>query len=88
MRSIEGTSIGVVWVKYLECILKNGHEFHDEDEQIVELEDIVLTIQDDIALESGVLYKIIKKGNGAIAKSTDKVKASPDRVAPALKKAA
>lgn len=28
-----------------------------------------------IALESGVLYKIIKKGNGAIAKSTDKVKA-------------
>ena len=48
MFNITGDSVGEVWIQYLSCILDNGVEFHDENEQIFELEDIVLTIKDNV----------------------------------------
>ena len=48
MFNITGGSVGEVWMKYLSCVLQNGAIYHDEDTEILELEDIVLTINDNV----------------------------------------
>ena len=48
MFNITGDSVGEVWMKYLSCVLQNGAIYHDEDTEILELEDIVLTIKNNI----------------------------------------
>lgn len=48
MFNITGDAVGEVWMKYLSCVLQNGAIYHDEDTEILELEDIVLTIKNNI----------------------------------------
>ena len=45
---IVGKTVGDAWVKYLRKVIKFGKFYHDEDDRILELDDIVLSIEDDI----------------------------------------
>lgn len=47
MINVNGTTVGEAWVKYLNVIIKYGNNYYDEDEKILELSDIVLTVKDD-----------------------------------------
>lgn len=47
MREIYGCTVGEVWIKYLRNVIENGDYYHDEGERILELSDIVLTVEND-----------------------------------------
>ena len=47
MFDICGNNVGLTWIKYLACVLDHGCWYHDENVRILELEDIVLTIEHD-----------------------------------------
>lgn len=46
--TIVGRTVGDAWVRYLRMVIKYGEYYHDEDDKILELNDIVLSIEDDI----------------------------------------
>ena len=48
MFNIIANSVGEVWIKYLIYLLENGTIYHDEKEEILEKDDIVLIINDNI----------------------------------------
>lgn len=45
---IMGATVGDAWVRYLRQVIKYGEYYHDEDDKILELHDIVLSIEDDM----------------------------------------
>jgi len=45
---IMGATVGEAWVRYLRWVIKFGEYYYDEDDKILELNDIVLSIDDDI----------------------------------------
>ena len=47
MIEIYGSTVGEVWIKYLQNVVENGDYYHDEGEPILELSDIVLTVEND-----------------------------------------
>lgn len=47
MINVNGATVGEAWVKYLNTIIKYGNNYYDEDEKILELSDIVLTVKED-----------------------------------------
>lgn len=47
MTEIYGSTVGEVWIKYLQNVIENGDYYHDEGEHILELSDIVLTVEND-----------------------------------------
>lgn len=47
MREIYGRTVGGVWIKYLRSVIENGDYYHDEEERILELRDIVLIVEND-----------------------------------------
>ncbi len=48
VNMIMGATVGDAWIKYLRRVIKCGKYYHDEDDKILELNDIVLSIEDDI----------------------------------------
>ncbi len=45
---IMGATVGDAWVRYLRWVINFGEYYYDEDDKILELNDIVLSIEDDI----------------------------------------
>lgn len=60
MKMLYADSVGEGWIKYLKSVRDEGRLYYDEDEEIIELEDIVLSIKDDI-IKDEILDKYADK---------------------------
>ena len=47
MTEIYGHTVGEVWIQYLRNVIENGDYYYDEGERILELSDVVLTVEND-----------------------------------------
>lgn len=48
MFEIHGKSVGEAWIKYLTCVLEHGYSYHDDKDETIELDDVVLSIEKDL----------------------------------------
>jgi thymidylate synthase len=48
MNIIQSENVGLAWLKYLDVVVSTGTEYFDEEHKIIELSDILITIQSDI----------------------------------------